>query len=85
MQSPLPGVIESVQNNGERLDYGPTVIVRHQSDEGAVFHTLYGHLSLATLGTGGARGRGSRAGDLLGLDRNLASQRRLGHHTCISS
>ena len=42
--APLPGVVESVRDNGMNLDYGPTVILRHEPAGGPVFHTLYGHL-----------------------------------------
>ncbi len=42
--APLPGRIESVQNNRARLDYGPTVILAHEVEPGLRFFTLYGHL-----------------------------------------
>jgi len=45
--APLPGVVECVANNDAELDYGPLIILRHD-DSG--FCTLYGHLSLDSLG-----------------------------------
>ena len=52
VSAPLPGRVVSVANNGDRLDYGPTVIVEHtlEDDRGPVrFRTLYGHLCERTL------------------------------------
>jgi 4-aminobutyrate aminotransferase-like enzyme/Ser/Thr protein kinase RdoA (MazF antagonist) len=46
--APLEGIIESFANNTTALDYGPVIVLRHELD-GAVFHTLYGHLSLESL------------------------------------
>jgi len=43
------GVVHSVANNAMALDYGPTIILSHESDEGHRFYTLYGHLSLDSL------------------------------------
>lgn len=45
----LDGTIHSLQNNDALGDYGPTIILEHQL-EGLKFHTLYGHLSLESLG-----------------------------------
>ncbi len=42
--APLDGVIHSFTYNDQHLDYGYTVILKHESSDG-VFHTLYGHLS----------------------------------------
>lgn len=44
----LGGVVHSTADNARFGDYGPTVILEHAL-EGQVFHTLYGHLSRATL------------------------------------
>ncbi|GHB70091.1 peptidoglycan DD-metalloendopeptidase family protein [Persicitalea jodogahamensis] len=46
--NPLPGVVQSIAFNDNFGDYGPTIILRHELDE-FVFHTLYGHLTLASL------------------------------------
>lgn len=46
--APLDGKVHSFQNNATLGDYGPTIILKHSY--GALhFHTLYGHLSLASL------------------------------------
>ena len=48
--APLDGVIHSFGNNTAALDYGPTIIIEHEMDEGRVkFFTLYGHLSEDSL------------------------------------
>ena len=47
--TPLGGVVHSVKNNDQALDYGPTIIVRHETSGGVPFFTLYGHLSIDSL------------------------------------
>jgi 4-aminobutyrate aminotransferase-like enzyme/Ser/Thr protein kinase RdoA (MazF antagonist) len=53
VRAPLDGVVHAMAHNQAPLDYGPVVILRHSFDSpgGAeeVF-TLYGHLTLQTLG-----------------------------------
>ena len=44
----LDGKIHSFQNNDFLGDYGPTLILEHNIND-FNFHTLYGHLSLASL------------------------------------
>ena len=63
--APLAGTVLSVTDNAQRLDYGPTVIVRHVTDGGTGFHTLYGHLDHATL-EHLAPGQQVAPGDVLG-------------------
>lgn len=46
--APLDGTIHSFANNDFEGDYGPCIILQHKID-GAIFHTLYGHLSLDSL------------------------------------
>ncbi len=46
--APIGGMVHSVAFNNQFGDYGATVILQHQLD-GVQFHTLYGHLSLASL------------------------------------
>lgn len=46
--SPLEGEIHSFKRNENFGDYGPTIILKHKIGE-HTFHTLYGHLSLASL------------------------------------
>ncbi len=53
VRAPLDGVVHAMAHNDAPLDYGPVVILRHSFDTpGAVegFFTLYGHLTLQTLG-----------------------------------
>jgi Ser/Thr protein kinase RdoA (MazF antagonist)/murein DD-endopeptidase MepM/ murein hydrolase activator NlpD len=47
--APLDGVVEGVANNDAAMDFGPTVILRHTTNEGTPWWTVYGHLSLETL------------------------------------
>jgi Ser/Thr protein kinase RdoA (MazF antagonist) len=46
---PLDGIVETVADNDMPFDYGPTVIVRHATDDGTDFWSLYGHLSRRTI------------------------------------
>src|SRR6186713_828858 len=46
--APLDGKIHSFRYNDQHGDYGATIILQHQLS-GHIFHTLYGHLSLADL------------------------------------
>jgi murein DD-endopeptidase MepM/ murein hydrolase activator NlpD len=46
--APLPATVHSAADNAGLGNYGPTVILRHQLD-GIEFHTLYGHLSRASI------------------------------------
>ena len=45
---PIGGTVHSFAYNDNYSDYGATIILQHQL-ETVVFHTLYGHLSLADL------------------------------------
>lgn len=46
--APLAGEVHSFSNNAAFGDYGGTIILHHRFGE-AEFHTLYGHLSVASL------------------------------------
>lgn len=46
--APLRSVVQSVAFNDNFADYGPTIILRHEL-RGCEFHSLYGHLTLASL------------------------------------
>lgn len=48
IMSPLPATVHSAADNAGLGNYGPTVILRHELD-GIEFHTLFGHLSRASL------------------------------------
>jgi 4-aminobutyrate aminotransferase-like enzyme/Ser/Thr protein kinase RdoA (MazF antagonist) len=61
--APLDGIVHCVANNDARLDYGPLLILKHTTDDGQEFFTLYGHLSeehLTTLQVGQEIKRGQR-------------------------
>jgi murein DD-endopeptidase MepM/ murein hydrolase activator NlpD len=45
---PIPGRVHSLGNHDRKGDYGAVIILQHEL-EGVVFHTLYGHLSRASL------------------------------------
>ena len=49
VHAPLPGVVHSVVYNADPLDYGHTLILRHEGPEGP-FYTLYGHLAASLPG-----------------------------------
>ncbi|WP_378177052.1 peptidoglycan DD-metalloendopeptidase family protein [Aquimarina sp. SS2-1] len=45
---PLRGTVHSFKNNKNFGDYGPTIILEHNTDN-VTFYTLYGHLSLKSI------------------------------------
>lgn len=47
--APLEGVVHALANNTGALDYGPVAILRHATNVGQEFFTLYGHLTRETL------------------------------------
>jgi 4-aminobutyrate aminotransferase-like enzyme len=49
ISAPVDGVVHTVANNSAPLDYGPLVILRHETSDGEEFFTLYGHLSKDSL------------------------------------
>lgn len=61
----LDGKIHSFQNNTALGDYGPTIILEHQIDN-FKFHTLYGHLSEASL-------VGKKVGDFIQKGTQIAT------------
>src|SRR5713101_5460091 len=63
LNAPLDGVVHIVANNVAPLDYGPVVILRHETSDSEEFFTLYGHLakdSLVGLEAGQRVARGQR-------------------------
>ena len=56
--APLDGAVHLLAENTAELDYGPLVILRHETDDGDEFFTLYGHLTPETL-------RGLKAGQTI--------------------
>jgi 4-aminobutyrate aminotransferase-like enzyme/Ser/Thr protein kinase RdoA (MazF antagonist) len=49
VRAPLAGVVHLLANNAAPQDYGPLVVLRHETGDGTPFYTLYGHLSDDTL------------------------------------
>jgi len=49
VHAPLDGVLHAFADNAVPQDYGPVIILRHETDEGDAFFTLYGHLSRTSL------------------------------------
>jgi len=71
--APIEGVVEAVADNARPLDYGPTVILRHEPEAGVRFWTLYGHLGrevLAHLAPGDRVAAGERFASLGGAHEN---------------
>lgn len=62
----LDGIVHAVENRAAPQDYGPVVVLRHETDEGQPFYTLYGHLDETALALepGAAVAAGSRLGSL---------------------
>ncbi|HDT13208.1 MAG TPA: aminotransferase class III-fold pyridoxal phosphate-dependent enzyme [Candidatus Aminicenantes bacterium] len=55
VRAPLDGRVHTVADNAAPKDYGPLVILRHETPDGTEFFTLYGHLdrdSVARLSPG---------------------------------
>ncbi len=49
VHAPLAGTVHAFHDNANPLDYGPVIILRHETGDGLPFFTLYGHLSRASL------------------------------------
>lgn len=65
--APLAGTVQAFADNAAPLDYGPVLVLRHETDHGAEFFTLYGHLSresLRGLAVGQPVARGERIATL---------------------
>ena len=63
--APLDGTVHSFANNRQPLDYGPTIILRHEIEGAGELFTLYGHLDpecLQGLYPGRPVAKGSRIG-----------------------
>ena len=63
LYAPLDGEIHSFANRQVPGDYGPVIILRHEL-AGVEFHSLYGHLALASL-DGLREGKAIRAGEVI--------------------
>ncbi len=65
--APFAGTVHAFADNDAPLDYGPVIVLRHETDGGDEFFTLYGHLSresLAGLAVGQPIARGQRIAKL---------------------
>lgn len=63
VRAPLSGEVHLIANNRAPLDYGPLVVLRHATDDGTAFFTLFGHLdegSIEGLSVGQAVATGER-------------------------
>lgn len=63
--TPLAGKVVSAVDNAGHLDYGPTIILEHATDQDDVFYTLYGHLARESL-QGMEKDRRVERGELIG-------------------
>lgn len=73
VNAPLAGVVHACANNASAQDYGPVIVLRHETGDGAPFFTLYGHLSLDSLkglSIGQSIARGQRIGSIGAADSN---------------
>jgi 4-aminobutyrate aminotransferase-like enzyme/Ser/Thr protein kinase RdoA (MazF antagonist) len=61
----LDGTVHAFADNRQPLDYGPVIILRHETDERDEFFTLYGHLTRESL-AGLESGKRVKARDILG-------------------
>jgi 4-aminobutyrate aminotransferase-like enzyme/Ser/Thr protein kinase RdoA (MazF antagonist) len=61
----LSGRMHSFQSNDAPLDYGPTILLEHETGAGGRFYTLYGHLSSDSL-IGLSRGKAIEKGQPIG-------------------
>lgn len=63
--APLAGTVHAFADNAVEQDYGPVIILRHSTEGGTLFFTLYGHLSRESL-VGLQVGQNFHAGQKLG-------------------
>ena len=63
--APMAGRIHSFADNRAPGDYGPTIILEHETGDGVPFFTLYGHLSGESI-EGLVRGRAVARGERIG-------------------
>ena len=73
VHAPVPGVVHDSGASQSALGYGPMVVLRHETDDGTVFFTLYGHLdpeALALCPPGRAVAPGAQLGRIGTSDVN---------------
>ena len=49
IHAPLAGHVHVCANNARDLDYGPLIVLRHETPCGSPFFSLYGHLELSSV------------------------------------
>ena len=92
VRAPLDGVVEASAECAADYDFGPMAILRHETDGGVPFWTLYGHLSRDSL-PGLQPGRAVARGEELAPHRAVPRERQLAaapalpaaHRTCSTS
>ncbi len=47
--APLASTVHAYADNAAPQDYGPVIVLRHETDDGVAFFTLYGHLSRTSI------------------------------------
>jgi len=73
VRASLDGIVHIVANNSALLDYGPLVILQHETGDGEKFFTLYGHLtkdSISSLNAGQHVARGQQFARVGSSDEN---------------
>lgn len=71
--APWEGKIHSFANNDAERDFGPTLILHHQPENGPEFFTLYGHLSVDSMTdweTGQKIEKGEKIGEIGPMPEN---------------
>ena len=76
VHAPLPGVVHAASDNAAPLDYGPVIILKHETDQLDPFYTLYGHLTRESLEVNPVGRRVARRRAIRG-DRRRRRERRM--------
>lgn len=63
--APLDGTVVISNDNARDFDYGPIIILEHETDDGQKFYTKYGHLSRTSLPLSPV-GKAVKKGELVG-------------------
>jgi 4-aminobutyrate aminotransferase-like enzyme/Ser/Thr protein kinase RdoA (MazF antagonist)/murein DD-endopeptidase MepM/ murein hydrolase activator NlpD len=66
VHAPLDGEVHAADEHPARLDYGGVIVLRHETEDGVAFFTLYGHLRRASFA-------GLRVGQRVGRGEQLAT------------
>ncbi|MGH6934306.1 MAG: aminotransferase class III-fold pyridoxal phosphate-dependent enzyme [Dongiaceae bacterium] len=65
ISAPIDGRVHLLTNNDAAGDYGPLIVLRHETDDDVPFWTLYGHLAEQTLNHRKV-GESVKRGDIIG-------------------